>query len=287
MGYQSRTRSNKKGIREYRKAFREKSKTNKRSNKHATKQDWEEKTTPSQQQIFEITLKRLHTLGNQKFGSSPFSEHFERWLLTVETVLDEFEAQPDINIDDQFTKERNQILTTIKMQLENHQQRENTIERQINSLSGAKKRLQQTNNEYLTKSLTLKNQKTITLKRLNNELEILKKEQDQIIKLKAGIFRGISKKEREQKETLAVQKHLDKQQEFEVTVLNFKEKQKQLKEEFEGKRDPLLEDVKNLQKCIKDIDEDSSLEERWLTCETLRDTINNFFQRKISKTPPP
>ena len=286
MGYQSRTRSNKKGIREYRKTFREKNKSTKRSNKQTAKQNWEETTTPSQQQIFEIHLKRLHTLGNQKFGSSPFSEHFERWLLTVETVLDEFENQPDINIDDQFTKERNQVLTTVKLQLENHQQIENTITRQINSLSGAKKRLQQTNNEYLTKLLTLKNQKTVTLKRLNSELEILKKEQDQIIKLKAGIFRGISKKEREQKEALVVQKYLDKQQEFEVTVLDFKEKQKQLREEFENKRDPLLEDVKNLQKYVKDIDEDNSLEERWLACETLRDTINNFFQRKISKTPP-
>jgi hypothetical protein len=288
MGYRSRTRTSKKTIREYQKAFREKNKQiSTKQNRHNTKQNIEEKETLSQQHIFEIALKRLHTLGNQKFGSSPFSEHFDRWLLTVETVLDEIETQPSINIDEQFTEERNQVLTTIKMQLENHRQREDTLERQINNLPGAKKRLQQTNNEYLTKTLVLKGQKIVTLKRLNKELEILKKEQDQIIKLKTGFFRGVSKKEREQKEALAVQKYMNKQHEFEVTTLDFREKQKQFREDFENKRDPLLEDVKNFQKLVKVIDEDNSLEERWFACEALKDVVNSFFQRKISKTPQP
>ncbi|MCL1978159.1 MAG: hypothetical protein FWG55_08705 [Candidatus Bathyarchaeota archaeon] len=283
MGYHPRTRSSKRVSREYRKAFREKGKFAKHPNRHTTRQDEEEKTVLSRQQIFEITLKRLHTLGNQKFGSSPFSDHFDRWLLNVETVLDEFETQPDMNTDEQFTKERNQVLAAVKLQLENHRHREANLEKQINNFADAKNRLQQTNNEYLTKTLTLKGQKNAVLKRLNKELEILKKEQDQIIKLKTGFFRGISRKEREQKEVLVMQQYNDKQQELEVTMLNFKEKQKQLKEEFECKRDPLLENVKVFQRCVKEMDEDISLEERWFACEALSDVVNNFFQRKINK----
>jgi len=279
MGYQSRARTAKKAKREYRKTFQEKSKTTKRSNK-SVKQSWDQKETYSQQQVFERTLKRLHILGNQKFGSSPFWEHFKRWLLTVETVLDEFEAQLDIEVDEQFLEERKQVLTAIKLQLEEHHQREENLERKIYALSDTKGRLQQVNKEYLTKTLTLRRQKTNTLRQINKEVEELRKEQDQIVKLKTGFFRGISKKERETKEALAVQRYMNKQQEFEVTVLKFKEKQKQLEEEFKNTQEPLLEEVKNFQKYTKEMEEDHSLEDRWFTCETLKDNINNFFQRK-------
>jgi hypothetical protein len=283
MGYQSRARSSKKASREYRKEVQKKKQNSKRIDRHCTKQVWEEKTASSQQQIVEITLKRLHTLGNQKFGSSPFSEHFDRWILNVETVLEEFEAQPDVNVDEQFTKKREQSFTTIKLQLENRRQQENSIEMQINDVSDAKNRLQQTKKEYVTKALMLKSQKIVTLKRLNREMETLKEEQDQIVKMKTGFFRGITKKEREQKEALTVQRYGDKQQEIEVATLNFKEKQKQLREEYENKCIPLLEDVKVSQKCTKEIGEDNSLEERWFACEALSDAINDFLQRKISK----
>ena len=280
MGYRTRTRTSKEVNREYRKVFQKKKRPNKRSDRYDTKQLGEEKI--SSQQLFEITLKRLHTLGNQKFGSSPFYEHFDRWLLNVETVLDEFESQLDMNVDVQFTKERNQVVTAIKLQLENRRQQENSLEMQINSMPDAKNRLQQTKNEYLTKALMLKRQKIDREKRLNKELETLKKDQEQIVKMKTGFFRGITKKEREQRETIAIQRYSDKQQELEVTVLNFKEKQKQLREEYENKCIPLLVEVKAFQKCTIEMDMDNSLEERWFACEALMDTINNFFQRKIS-----
>jgi hypothetical protein len=281
MGYRSRTRASKKIIREYSKAFREKDKQQlSKQNRHTSKQSIEEKNVLSQQQVFEATLKRLHTLGNQKFGSSPFSEHFDRWLRTVETVLDEFETLLDIRVDEQFVEERRHILETVKLQLEKHRQQEIVFEVQISSLSETKKRLQQANKEYLIKTLILREQKKATLKQLSRELEVLKGEQNQTLKLKTGFFRGISKKEREQSEAWAVQRYIDKQQECEVKTVEFKEKQKQLKEEFEGKREPLLEEVKSLQRCTKEMEEDVSLEERWFACEALKDTLNNFFQRK-------
>lgn len=280
MGYRSRTRASKRIIREYRKAFREKDKRLTKEKRCGAKYVGEEQLLPSQQQVFEVTLKRLHTLGNQKFGSSPFSEHFDVWLQTVETVLDEFEAHPDINVDYPFIEERKHVLDAVKLQLETHRQQETAFEVQINSLSGAKERLQRANKEYLTESLVLRGQKMVTLRRLSKELEALKEEQNQTLKLKTGFFRGISKKEREQREALAVQKYIAKQQEFEVKTLEFKEKQKRLKEEFEGKREPLIEEVKSLKKYAKELEEDYSLEERWFACESLRDALNNFLQRK-------
>jgi len=282
MGYHYRSRTSKKVSRES-KFFKKKKQSNKCSDIYDTKHVQKEKNV-SVQQIFELTLKRLHTLGNQKFGSSPFCEHYNRWLLNVENVLYEFESQPDINIDEQFLKERNQAVTTIKLQLENQRQKEISFEKQINNISDVKNRLQQIKKEHTVKALILKRQKIVTIKMLNKELETLKKEQDQIVKMKTGFFRGITKKEREKREKVAMQQYNNKLQEIEVSTLDFKEKQKQLIEEYENKCIPLLEETKTFQRCIKEMDIDNSLEERWFACEALSDIVNNFFQRKTSKS---
>lgn len=279
MGSQPRAKTPKRAIHEYKKSFRQKGKVGKHPNRRAS-QDWEEKAVPTQQEIFEVTIKRLHILGRQKFGSSPFSEHFDRWLHTVETVLSEFEAQPEKSVDEQFLKEKNHVLATVKLQLENRRKREALLEQQINKLSDAKSRLQQVNSEYLTKATTLKGQKNTAIKRLNKEIATLKKEQDKVISLKTGFFRGLSKKEREQKELEAVEKLSDRQLELEMLVLNFRDIEKRFREEFDRKREPILEDVKVFQKRVKQLDEDGSLEERWFACEALIDVVSNFFQRK-------
>ena len=157
------------------------------------------------------------------------------------------------------------------------------MEQQITNLSDAKSRLQQLNNEYLTKATALKGQKNTAIKRLNKEIATLKKEQDRVINLKTGFFRGLSKKEREQKELEAVEKLNDKQQELEMLVLSFRDREKQIREEFERKREPILDDVKVFKKHVKQLDEDGSLEERWFTCEALIDAVNGFLQRKATK----
>jgi hypothetical protein len=283
MKSQPHARSPKRAIHDYKKSFREKSRLGKRQRKRDDA-GWEEKTVQTEQQVFEVTVKRLHTLGNQKFASTPFSEHFDRWLFNAEAVLSEFEANPNITVDEEFNRERSQALTAIKLQLEKRKNREFQLEKQINSLQGVKSRLQQINIEYQTKVVALKGQKAAAIKRLNKEIEGLKKEQDRIIKQRTGFFRGISKKERERQEIEAVQRLSDKQQELEVLVLDFREKQKQLREAFEQKREPVVQEVKLLYKSVREMDEDGSLEDRWFACEALIDAVNNFFQRKAESS---
>jgi hypothetical protein len=276
---QPRARSPKRTIHDYRKAFREKTRLGKRSRK--PNEDWEKKTVLDEQQIFEVTLKRLHTLGSQKFASSPFSEHFERWLFNVEAVLAEFESNPNISVDEEFARERGQALAGVRLQLDNRKNRENQLEKQMNSLSDAKSRLQQIDIEYQAKVVALRGQKNDALKRFNKEIAALKKEQDKIIKQKTGFFHGLSKKERERQEVDVVQRLSDKLAQLEMLVLNFREKLKQVREEFELKREPVVEAIKVFQKCAREMEEDGSLEERWFACEALIDAMNNLLQRKV------
>jgi hypothetical protein len=84
MGYQPKIKSPKGAIHEYKTFSRKKDRN---TCKHISRKIVEEKQTASEREVSEVILKRLHTLGIQKFGSSPFSDHFDRWLPTLMLFL--------------------------------------------------------------------------------------------------------------------------------------------------------------------------------------------------------
>jgi len=243
----------------------------------------EEKHVATEREVSELTLKQLHTLGNQKFGSSPFSEHFDRWLTNVATVLGEFESHPNISVDDQFVSERSQTLTVIKQQLKERHEKEASLNQEITNLSYYKSLLKQIDTEYVTMIGMLKNRKNRETKSLYISIDQLKKEQDKVIRMKTGFFRGISRNDREQKEIEIAQELNDKQRELELIVLDFNAKQKELREEYERKREPVLEQLKKFRKIFQNLETDGSLEERWFACEALIDAVITFLQRKATQ----
>ena len=102
--------------------------------------------------------------------------------------------------------------------------------------------------------------------------------------MKTGFFRGISRKDREQKENEIVQKLDDKQRELELVVFDFNAKQKELREDYESRREPVLEQVKKFKKLFQNLETDGSLEERWFACEAFVDSVITFLQRKATQT---
>jgi hypothetical protein len=277
MGYSPRINSHR-SSKVYRK-LREKSKSKKRNQGRFVE---EEKRPLTEREISEVTLKRLHTLGSQKFGSSLFSVHFDRWLTNVGAVLDEFESHPNIGVDDQFVKECEQTLSTIKQQLEDRRRREVTIDQEIQYLSDCRSRLKQINADFVNVTRTKRTQKNSEIRRLQTEINRLKKEQDKVIRMKTGFFRGISKKDREHKELEIIQELNDEQTELELIILNFNSEQKKLQEDYETKREPVLEQIKHFKKMVRELETDGSLEERWFACEALIDSVNAFLQRKAA-----
>jgi hypothetical protein len=284
MGSQTRKKSPKGVFRQFRKQLREKSKDNKRINKQNRRIILDTTKITVEREISEATLKRLHTLGIQKFGSSPFSDHFDRWLANVTTVLSEFEAYPNMDIDDQFAIERSQTLAVIRLQLEEKSRQEASVELLMKNLAFFRNNLTKINVEYKTAVSKNKGQRNSEIKHLHNVINLLKKEQNKIVQTKTGFFRGISKRDREQREIAIVEELNDKQTELELMILNFNEHQKSLQDEYERKKEPILEQIRNLKKKIRVLETDVSLEDRWFACEALIDTINNFLQRKAAKT---
>jgi hypothetical protein len=283
MGYQPRKKSPGGAGHGYGKFLHEKVKGRKHLHRRNRGQADEERHGYTEKEISELTLKRLHTLGSQKFGSSPFSQHFDRWLTDVTIVLEEFQSNPNIGVDEEFLNECSQAFSAIKLKLEEIHLREVSLEQELKNLSFCKSRLKNINAEYASTVSLIAGKKNSEVKRLNREIERLKKDQESIIRMKTGFFRGISKKKREQKEIDVAQELNDKQTELEMVVLNFRAEQKKLQEQFEQKKEPVLEETKRFQKTIKNMETDGSLEERWFACEALIDAVNSFLQRKAAQ----
>jgi hypothetical protein len=283
MGYQPRKTSPKGAIHGYKKPLRERRKDRKRVRRGLVQPLQEEKHIPSEQEIADVTLKRLHTLGIQKFGSSPFSEHFDRWLINVTSVLEEFESHSAMGVDDEYIQERSQALAAIKHQLDKLSRNESTLDQELKNLSDQRNRLKQINGEYATSAGIIRGQRNREIKRLNAVINRLKKEQDEVIRMKTGFFHGISKKAREQKEDAIAQELNDMQTELELVMLDFSAKQKELKEEYDTKREPILEEIKKFRRTIQTLEMDCSLEERWFACEAIIDAVNSFLLRKSTQ----
>ena len=222
-------------------------------------------------------------MGKQKFGSSPFNQHYDRWLANVEAVLGEFESHPNITVDDQYLKERSQALDIIKLQFQDRRRKEDSIDQQLRVLSHWRSLLKQIDAEYANIIQATKSRKNADTKRLQANIANLKSEQDRVIRIKTGFFRGISERDREQKELEIAQQLSDIQTKLELALLDFNAEQKALRQQCEAKREPVLEQIKHFQKTIRDLETDGSLEERWFACEALIDAMNSFLLRKTTQ----
>ena len=260
----------------------EKAKARGRKHRSISRSIWEENHVASTEEVVDRTLKRLRTLGSQRFASSPYSEHFSRWLANLMDVLSEFESSPTISADDQFVKERSQILSVVEFELEERRCKEVFLGESIRSLSDSKILLERIKEEYATKAREFEGRKNSEIKRLNNKIDALRGELDEVARMKAGLFRAISKKAKAQKETETTQRLNTAQRELELAMLDFTVVQERLPDEYERKRQPVIEQIRDRQKKIEHLETDGSLEDRRVACEALINAVNALLQRKTS-----
>ena len=241
----------------------------------------EEKHLPTSQEIVDRTLSRLRNLGNQRFVLPPFNEHFNRWLMNIRDVLSEFESSSTISADDQFITEASQIISNVELDLEERRRKEASCEETIKSLSATRILLEQINEEYASKTKDIERRKDSEVKRLSSKVDDLKEELDRISQTKVSILKIISKKAREQKEAEATQRLNSTQEEFTLAVQYFTDEQERSRDEYERKKQPLIERIRDYQKEIENEEIDGSLETRRIACEALINAVNTFLQRNL------
>jgi chromosome segregation ATPase len=258
---------------------REKTKAKEHKHPPVGKYAPETDNVPTSEETVNKTLNTLHNLGNQRFALAPFSEHLNRWLLNLNQAISEFESDPRMIPDDQFTKQYSQIVTNIESDLEKTLQKEATATKAIRSLSEDRVLLEQIEKNYNEATLEIQHRKVAESKRLSLNMDLCKEELDHITQMKTGIFR-MSKKNKAQKEAEATQLVNTAESELASANERFAEEQEKLKQEYQRKKQPIIERIQEYEKEIQNQEIDSTLEGRQAACEALINTVNSFLQRK-------
>ncbi len=243
----------------------------------------EEKHVPTSEEVVDRTLNSLRIVGNQRFALPPFYVHFDRWLANLGDILSEFESSPNISVDDQFTKERSQVLSNIRLRLEETRRKEVSRDEAIKNLSDNRALLERIEEEHTTRMKEIEGRKDREINRLSRNVDSLREELDRIARIKTGIFR-VSKKAREQKEAEATRRLNLAQRELTLAVQHFTTEQERLRDEYERTKQLVIKQIQDLQKEIENQECDRSLEDRRAACESLANAVNALLQRKNQET---
>jgi len=243
----------------------------------------EEDHFPTSEEVVDRTLKRLRNLGNQVFALSPFSEHFGRWLVDLRVVLSEFESSPIVSVDDQFLKERLQILSNVELELEKRRSEEASCDEAIKSLSANRIVLERIEEECTSKTRNVERKKEVEVKRLSSNVDGLREELNHLARMKTGIFRGFTKKAKAKRETEAFQRLSLAQKELASAEQSFAAEQERLRDEYEKRKQPVVEQIRVEEKEAENQDVDGSLETRQAACEALVNAVNALAERSQPK----
>jgi hypothetical protein len=283
MSYRPQTSSRRKPGRGRGKLRHKKAKRKGQKNRSGGKYLLEKREAPTFEEVVDKTLGRLRRLGGQVFAFSPFSQYFDDWLLSLKSVLSEFESNPAVNVDEEFVKERSQAIADVELKLAERRREEAVLEKATRMLAKQNNLLVQTDTEYTRATQKLASERKREVKRLTRRVHDLEEELEEANQTKASIFSPFARRAKSQK-TAEVTRKLDAaKSELESVVKEFEVKQEKLHDEYEKKKQAVIEQVRSLEKKVEDLETDGSVEDRQVACEELVNAVKALHQRK----PPP
>lgn len=243
----------------------------------------EESEAPTFKEVVEKTLVRLRNLGDQIFAFSPFSQYFDDWLLSLKSVLSEFESNPAINMDDEFVKKSSQVIADVEIKLAERRREEAVLEKATRRLADQNHLLVQIDTEYASATHKLASKRNSEIQRLTRRVHDFEEELEEASRMKASIFSPFSKKAKAQREAEATRKLNSAKSELESVVHSFTIEQEKLHDEYEKRKQVVIEKVRSLEKEVENVETDYSLEVRRAACEALINTVKALLQRKTLK----
>lgn len=284
MSYRPQTSSRRSTGRGRGKTHHKKAKVKGQKHRFNSKHLLEETKAPTFEEEVEKTLGRLHSLGGQTFAFSPFSQYFDDWLLSLSSVLSEFESNPAVNVDEEFVKKRSQIIADIELELAERRREETVFVEATRRLADQNHHLVQIDREYATATRELASKRNGEIKRLTRRVHDFEEELDDISLMKTGI-NPFARRAKSQKTAEITQKLDFTKSELESVVKTFEVEQEKLHDEYEKRKQVNIKQVRNLEKEVEHLDTDGSAEDRHDASKALVNAVKALFQRKKSPLP--
>jgi DNA repair exonuclease SbcCD ATPase subunit len=260
----------------------EKGKRKGQKHRHGGKYLLEESEVPTFEEVLEKTLGRLSSLGGQTFAFSPFSPYYDDWLLSLKSVLSEFESNPAVNVDETFVKERSQVIADVELKFAERREEEAVLEKATQRLAEQNNLLVQTDTEYAYAVQRLSSERKSEIKSLTRRVRDFEEELEEASQVKASVFSPFARREKSQKTAELTRKLDAAKSELDSAVKAFEVEQDKLRDEYEEKKQAVIEQVRGLEKKAGALETDGSVEDRRFACEELVNSVKVFLQRMTS-----
>ncbi len=282
MSYRSQTSSRRNTGRGRRKLHHEKSKVKGQKHRSRGKYLLEENEALTAEEVVERTLGRLHSLGGQTFAFSPFSQYFDDWLVSLKSVLSEFESNPTINVDEAFVKARSKVISDVELKLAERRRAEAVLLETTQKLTDQNHLLVQIDAEYAAATRELASKRNGELKRLTRKVHDFEEELEETNQMKTSIFSPFARRAKSQRVEEVTQKLDSAKSKLESVVKAFEVDQEKLHDEYEEGKQAVMEQLRKLEKEIEGLETDGSVEDRRVACEALVNVVKALLKREGS-----
>jgi len=236
---------------------------------------------PTSEEAVEKTFDRLSNLAGQTFAFSPFSQYFGDWLLSLKSVLSEFESNPAIEVDETFLEKRSQVITDVEFRLFERQSEEEAIQEIARKLAKQKTLLVQTDTEYSYSTQKLTSERKGEIKRLTHMVNEVETELEETQQTKVSIFSPLARRARSQKEAEVNWKLEAAKTELESAIKALEADQKKLYSTYEKKKQAIMDQVQIMEKKVSGSEIDGSAGDRQAACEKLSKAVKALLKRKM------
>ncbi len=284
MGYRPQTGSRRSAGQKFQKSKHDKAKAQAQKHQPSGKYLQEEKSVATCEEVVNKTLSGLRNLGNQNFALSPYRQYFDDWLVNLRQVISVFEANPAVSVDEEFAAERARILMNVEHELAEKRLREAALEGNAKNLSDSNHLLVQIDTEYAVQTREFGAKRNAEVQRLTRNVHDVEAELEHTGQMKTSFFGGFTKKAKAQKLAEITQKMNSAKKELELALQNFTVEQEKLHDEYERRKQAVIEQVQALEKEMENLEVDASIEPRRVACEALANAVNAFLQRKPAST---
>jgi len=280
MGYQSSSGSRRSSGRGRGKVHSEKGKRKGHKHRSGGKYLLSASEAPNFEEVVEKTLGSLNHLGSQIFAFSPFSQYFDDWLVSLKSVISEFESNPAVEIDEEFVNTRSQLVAAIELNLSERQRDEAVLENTTRKLAKQRSLLVQTDTEYSYGTQNLVSERKSETKHLNHIIRDFEEELEEIAQTHVSVFSPLARRSKSRKKAELIRKLDAAKSELESIMKELETEKEKLRLAYEEKKQALIEEVKRLEKKIGGSEADVSLEDRRVACEEIAKTVQALLQRK-------
>jgi len=253
---------------------------------------YEETSAIDPSQIRSVTLNSLDHLCNQRFALPPFSEHFQRWMKDVTTLLSDFETELPAAVDEQYKQGLEKALSNLQVAFRERTETETTIstrlsdvQRQLTAYEGELSKL---DHDYKSHTHEVRRRYEQSFEKLRHEISVLDGERLRILHRKPTLLQRLFSRSEVSIEETANALRTKKNALTDRKEL-LKQDMKRQRVEYENRLSVLAEQLSALRAQLEKSNDsklDDALDVRKAACEELRRAVSETVGRLLEQQDP-